>query len=398
MIPPFMPKSPKDAEVRLPRIPLVNPHAVERMWQILDSKTKPPRSLGRLEELAARFGALRMTPDQAVVLPVSGRKPVRLNYRATVVVAAADHGVIDEGVSAYPQAVTEQMLLNFEAGGAAINALCKVASAELIVVDVGTKRINPYRGLHVGKEAEPATTRVAAEVSPIRDWRIRAGSGNLARECALELAEVQQAVNLGLNLALELDRCGHTIVALGEMGIGNTTVASVLTAVFCGVTDPAERATLVGRGTGVDDAGLARKRDAVERALRLHNPDRANPWQVVAQVGGLEVAFLAGLAIGAAAHRMAVVLDGFISTAAALFAHALCPDVRQYMFASHSSVEPGHRLALQHLGLKPLLDFDLRLGEGSGAALVLPLFAAAVAVVNDMATFESAGVSERLGN
>lgn len=384
--------------VRLPRVPLVNPQAIERLWQVLDSKTKPPRSLGRLEELAVRFGALRLTPEQAVTLPLSIRKPIRLNCRATVVIAAADHGVIDEGVSAYPQSVTEQMLLNFEAGGAAINALCKAAGAELVVVDVGTKRMNPAANALGLKEAEPATTRVAADMSPVRDLRVRAGSANMARGPALELEEVQQAINLGLNMAVELDRCGNTVVALGEMGIGNTTVASVLTAVFCGVTEPSEVARLVGRGTGVDDAGLLRKRAAVERTLALHEPDPTQPWKVLTQVGGLEVIFLAGLAIGAAAHRMAVVLDGFISTSAALVANALCPDVKQYLFASHRSVEPGHQLALAHLGLEPYLDLQLRLGEGSGAALVLPLFAAATAIVNDMATFDSAGVSGPLGN
>lgn len=397
MMTPFAPKPSTESGVRLPRIPLVNPQAVARLWQVMDSKTKPPRSLGRLEELAVRFGALRLTPEQAVTAPLSTRRPIELTYRATVVVAAADHGVVHEGVSAYPQAVTEQMLLNFEAGGAAINALCKVAAADLVVVDVGTMRVNPHENV-MSKDTEPQTTRVAAMLSPVRDWRIRAGSGNLAQESALTLEDVQQAVNLGLNLADELDRCGNTVVALGEMGIGNTTVASVLTAVFCGVDDAAELEQLVGRGTGVDDAGLRRKRNAVAKALRLHTPDPHQPWQVMTQVGGLEVAFLAGVAIGAAASRIAVVLDGFISTAAALFANALNPDVKQYLFASHRSVEAGHQRALRHLGLEPHLDLQLRLGEGSGAALMLPFFAAATAIVNEMATFDSAGVSEALGS
>lgn len=388
----FETNSPHDGEVRLPRIPLVNPQAVERMWQVMDGKTKPPRSLGFLEELSVRFGSLRLTPEQALVLPLSSRKPIQLTYRAALIVAAADHGVTDEGISAYPQAVTEQMLLNFEAGGAAINALCKVAGAELIVVDVGTKRTEARGGVPA-REVEPATTRVTPSLSPVRDCRIREGSGNLARESALTLSEVEQAVDRGLDLAAELDRCGHTVVALGEMGIGNTTVASVLTAVFCRVDNPVERATLVGRGTGLDEAGLQRKINTVERALQLHGPNPDRPWQVLTQVGGLEIAFLAGVAIGAASHRMAVVLDGFISTSAGLVAAALAPEVNQYLFASHRSVEPGHARALRQLGLTPYLDLQLRLGEGSGAALVLPLFAAAVALINDMATFESAGVA-----
>ena len=370
---------PVDVAFRFPRIPMLDAQAYEGMWQLLDAKTKPPRSLGRLEDLAARFGALR---GEAQPLAV----------KAAVVVAAADHGVADERVSAYPQEVTAQMLLNFEAGGAAINALCKAAGAELIVVDVGTKGGLDSRGAN---EAEPETKRVAMTPSAIRRCRIRAGSGNFTLGPALELGEVEQAVGLGLMLAEELDESKVNVLGLGEMGIGNTTVAAALTAVFCRVNDPELRASLIGRGTGVDDAGLARKRQAVERALALHQPDPAQPWRVMTQIGGLEIALLAGLAIGAASRRMAVVLDGFISTAAGLAAQAWCPGVREYLFASHRSVEPGHHIALEKLELAPYLDLNLRLGEGSGAALLIPFFSAAAHLVNDMATFESADVSKR---
>lgn len=363
----------------LPHVPHIEPAALRRMWQVMDEKTKPPRSLGRLEELAVRFGALR-----GAVLP--------LDARASVVVAAADHGVADEQVSAYPQEVTRQMLFNFEAGGAAINALCKAAGADLLVIDVGTRT---FPAKSAADEAEPQTKRVAIASNPIRHCRIRSGSGNFTRQVALELEEVQQAVQFGLTVSHELEQRRVTIVGLGEMGIANTTVAAALTAVFCRVTSEAERALLVGRGTGVDDAGLARKRAAIERALALHQPDPADPWRVMTQIGGLEIAFLAGLAIGAASHRMAVVLDGFISTAAGLVAEAWCPDIRPYLFASHRSVEPGHGLALQKLDLAPYLNLELRLGEGSGAALLLPMFTAAANIVNQMATFDSAEVSRQ---
>lgn len=355
-------------------LPAVPPLAVEAQswrWAILDHKTKPPRSLGRLEELAAHFGALR--PEVA-----------RLSIRATVVVAAADHGVAEEGVSAYPQEVTGQMLRNFEAGGAAVNALARAAGAELVVVDVGTK---------TAPDDDLLSERVIA-ANPVRKLQIRSGSNNCATGPALDVGEVEQAVFSGLQLADELASRDVNVVALGEMGIANSTIAALLTAAFCSVLEPRERARLVGKGTGVDEAGLAKKVATVERAWALHQPDSRKPWQVAAQVGGLEIAFLAGLAIGAGSHRMAIVLDGFISTAAALLADALSPNVRQYFIASHRSQEPGHQVALRHLGLEPYLDLGLRLGEGSGAAAFLPLLNSAAAIFNDMATFEAAGVSE----
>ncbi len=230
-----------------------------------------------------RFASLRASREQTIV-PLYR---VSMVSKPAVVVAAADHGIAEEGVSAYPQKVTEQMLLNFESGGAAINALCKAAGAELFVVDVGTRR-DGETGEDGSLDLEPATKRVAISMNPVRQWRVRAGSGNMTRGFALTLAEVQQAVNLGLNLAVELDHAGITLVGLGEMGIGNSTVAAILTAVFCDVNDAASRATLVGRGTGVDDAGLERKRSAVERALALHKPNPADPWRVMTQVGGLK--------------------------------------------------------------------------------------------------------------
>lgn len=339
----------------LPEITPLDRQRLERAWAQLDQKTKPPRSLGRFEALIARYIAVRAEAISATWQPV-------------VVVMAADHGVAAAGVSAYPQAVTVQMLHNFAHGGAAINALCRAANAELMVIDVGTLGPTP---------------------AGVRDERVRAGSRNFDVEPALELQEVYKAFDVGLRVASELHARGTTLVALGEMGIGNTTVASALTSVFTG-HDPSE---VVGRGTGISDASLAQKREVVARALRQHEPDRNKPWEVLAKVGGLEVIALAGVCIGAASLGLPVLLDGFITGSAALAAQALCPNVTDYLFAAHRSSEPGHDFALQQLGLEPLLSWDLRLGEGSGAALCLPMFKAAIHLWHEMATFASAGVS-----
>jgi nicotinate-nucleotide--dimethylbenzimidazole phosphoribosyltransferase len=310
----------------------------------LDAKTKPQGSLGRIEDLAVRIAGIRGDPS-----------PGRL--RAAIVLAAADHGVAARGVSAYPQEVTRQMLANFEAGGAAICVLARLAGAELRVFDLG-----------VGAGTEDIT------VGP-------AMSRERAEEC----------VARGSAVADELAADGIGIVALAEMGIGNSTSASALAAALLGF-DP----TLVtGRGTGVDDAGLARKVDAVRRALAVNRVDDA--LGTLAALGGFEIAFLAGVATGAAQRGLVVLLDGFITGAAALVAERLSPGTRAAMVAAHLSPEPGHRLVLEALELEPLLDLRLRLGEGSGAALALPLLQAALAILDEMATFESAGVSNRNG-
>ncbi len=337
-----------------PSIEPLDQTTLGHIWAQLDDKTKPPRSLGLLEDTAARLFTIRPT----------SREP-----RAAVVVFAADHGVVDEGVSAYPQEVTVQMLRNFAAGGAAINALCASAGAELIVVDVGSSGPTP---------------------AGVRDENIRRGSDNLARGPALTENEVHQALEVGMRLATELADAGHDIVGLGEMGIGNTTVASALTAAL--LRAPVEQ--VVGRGTGINDARLAHKRLVIARALERHAAARsASDW--LCRVGGLEIAALCGLVLGAAHRKLAIVLDGFITTAAAVVAAAMAPTCKEYCFASHLSTEPGHAVALRALGLRPLLQLDLRLGEGSGAALSLPLFRAAAHIYHDMATFESAEVSRQ---
>jgi nicotinate-nucleotide--dimethylbenzimidazole phosphoribosyltransferase len=321
-----------------------------------DTLTKPPGSLGRLEEVAIRLAG------------ITGRARPILNRKA-IVVLAGDHRVVAEGVSAYPAAVTPQMVANFLHGGAAINVLARAAGARVVVVDVGVA--TPVAGAGL----------VARKVTP--------GTRNMAEGPALTRAEALQAIAVGFDVLDEQCAVGLDVVALGEMGIGNTTAASAITAALIGLPP----AAVTGRGTGVDDAALARKVGVVERALAINHPDPTDPLDVLAKVGGLEIAGLVGVALGAAARRIPVVVDGFIAGAAALVAAELCPQVRDYLIAAHVSAETGHRAILGHLGLSPLLDLDLRLGEGSGAALALPLVEAAARLLDEMATFAEAGMT-----
>lgn len=330
-----------------------------RIARLLDAKTKPPGSLGRIEELACRLAAIRGE------VPVGPLAPA-------IVVAAADHGVVDEGVSAYPQEVTGQMLANFAAGGAAVAVLAREARARLVVVDAGVV-------------APPAGPVRSVVVDGVR------GTGNIALGPAMPVDVAVTLIERGVALADDLIDDGIGVVAIGDMGIGNTTSAGAL----CAALLPADPARTCGPGTGLDDGGVARKVAVVRRALEANAPagGRADPVAILASLGGLEMAFLAGVILGAAARRVPVLLDGFVTGAAALVASALSPEVVGSLVAATRSPEPGHPLVLERLGLRPLLDLGLRLGEGSGAALALPLVRAAIAVVTDMATFEAAGVS-----
>lgn len=322
-----------------------------------DQLTKPRGSLGMLERLGVQLAAI-----QRRVTPVI-REPL-------VVVAAGDHGIAAEGVSAFPQEVTEQMLLNFLAGGAAINVLARAAGARLILLDAGSRaEIDEQPGLRVR--------------------RIRRGTGNFAREPAMTRAEALAAIEFGLEVAAGETANGVDLIAVGEMGIANTTAASAIVAALT-QRSPAE---VTGRGTGVDDAAWRRKCEIIAAALDLHAPDSEDPISVLMAVGGFEIAALAGVMVGAASAGAPVLLDGFITGAAALIAARLAPAVQPYMIAAHRSVEPGHRIVLETLALEPLFDLGLRLGEGSGAALAIPIVRSAAAILSEMATFESASVS-----
>jgi nicotinate-nucleotide--dimethylbenzimidazole phosphoribosyltransferase len=335
----------------------VDAEAARAAQAALDGKTKPRRSLGRLEDLVCQLASVRRDPAPG---PLS----------KAIVVLAADHGVADEGVSAYPAEVTAQMLANFARGGAAINVLARQVGARLLVADLGVRQ--------------------PAEAPGVRDLRIGPGTANLARGPAMTEAQARAALDAGVQLADELADDGVGLVGLGEMGIGNTTASSALCAALTGL--PPEEVT--GRGTGVDDPGLARKLDAIRRGLAVNRPDRGDPLGTLARLGGFEIAGLAGVTIGAAARRLGVVVDGFIASTAALVAVRLCPAVRGYLLPSHRSVEPGHSAVLRELALRPLLDLDCRLGEGTGAACAMALVDAALALLKDMATFTSAGVSD----
>lgn len=331
----------------------------------LDRLTKPPGSLGRLEELVITLAGITGRPDASVA-------------RRQVIVAAADHGVAQRGVSAYPPEVTAQMVANFVAGGAALNVLAGSVGASVTVVDVGVASPIPNTG-----RGEPMGGRLVRA-------RIRDGTADMTGGPAMSRAEALRAVAVGIGLVDDLRAKGRLdVLAVGEMGIGNTTAASAIIAAI--TREPVARVT--GRGTGVDDAALARKTDAIERALAVNAPDPADPLGVLAVVGGLEIATLVGLLLGAAANRVPVILDGFITGAAALVGAKLQPDLVPRLIASHRSPEPGHAIVLEHLGLRPYLDLEMRLGEGSGAVIVMGLLITACRIRDEMATFESAAIS-----
>ena len=349
-------------DAALVRIPRPRDEAAHEAGRLLDAKTKPLGSLGRLEDLACRLAAIRGEVPAAPLLPA-------------IVVAAADHGVAAEGVSPYPQEVTGQMLANFASGGAAVSVLAREADARLVVVDAGV--IDP-----------PSIDEVrSGTVKGVR------GSGNIARGAAMARQVAVGLIERGIALAEELAADGISVVGVGDMGIANTTAASAV----CAALLPADPSSVCGPGTGLDGPGVERKVEIVRAALRANDlsegRDAPEPVEVLASVGGLEIAFLTGVMLGAASRRVPVLLDGFVTGAAALIAVGLSPDMGGSLIAATRSPEPGHPLVLERLGLVPLLDLGLRLGEGSGAALALPLVRAAVAILTDMATFEGAGVS-----
>ena len=341
-------------------IPSLDVQAMERARARQAILTKPAGSLGRLEELSVRLAGMTERLDTPL-------------QDAVVFTLAADHGVSADGVSAYPREVTAQMVLNFLRGGAAINVLARAAGARVVVADIG----------------------IDADLPPhpeLRAVKVRRGTANIALGPAMSLDEAQAAVDAGRKLVVDEMVRGLDVALTGDMGIGNTTAAA---ATICALTGLGP-AGIVGRGTGVDDEGLARKRDAVRRALEVNaTAIRRGGLDAAAAVGGLEICGLAGVMLEAGRHRKPVIIDGFISGAAALVAVGIDPAVSAYLVASHRSQELGHGAVLERLGLRPLLDLELRLGEGTGAALALPIVRAAVRLLNEMATFGEAGVSER---
>ncbi len=329
----------------------------QRVQQHLDSLTKPRGSLGRLEEIAKEYCLMTGTDR-----PTMGKKHI--------FTFAGDHGVTEEGVSAFPREVTLQMVRNMASGGAAVCVLCRHVGAGLSIVDVGVD------GDLTGTEG-------------VIHRKVRRGTGNMTRAAAMSPGEAERAICVGIELARKAKEEGVTLLGTGEMGIGNTTPSSALFSVLLGL--PVEDVT--GRGTGVDDETYRRKMEVIRRAIEVNSPfDGA--MDALAKVGGLEIAAIAGLALGGARERIPVVIDGFISTAGSLVAMKMCEHARDYMFFSHRSGERGHRRFFEELGVSPILDLNMRLGEGTGAALAMDVVEASVRIYNEMATFHSAGVSE----
>ncbi len=357
---------PTDVAEIAARIPKLDESAMSAARERLERLAKPPGSLGRLEELAVWLAG------------VSGNA-TPLFPRKAVVVAAADHGVTAAGVSAYPAEVTAAMVRNFLAGGAAINVMARAQGATVLVVDAGVR-----------EDVGPSLNAPAAR---FQRRRIGAGTADMRHGPAMTRDQARRALTVGADVVRDLRDRGLDIVATGDMGIGNTTAAAAITATLTG--RPVEDVT--GRGAGLDDAGLERKRAVIQQALDTNHPDPADGLDVLHKVGGFEIGVLAGLVIAAAAQRIPIVIDGYISGAAALVAQAIAPASAQYCLAAHLSVEPGHRFALERLGLTPYLDLQMRLGEGTGAVLAFGLVEAASRVMSEMATFAEADVPDRAG-
>ena len=338
----------------------------------LDSLTKPQGSLGRLEEFAKRLVAitenLKPELDKKVIFTFAG-----------------DHGVVDEGVSAYPKEVTRQMVFNFLNGGAGINVLARHAGAEVVVVDIGVD-------YDFSNPSVSPLTKGGIKGGLFVSKKVLYGTKNMRKGPAMTRDEALRCIEIGINLADEYTLKGYRIFGTGDMGIGNTTPSSAIAAVLTG--KPVSEVT--GRGTGISDVTLKRKIKVVEDAISLNEPDPSDPIDVLSKVGGAEIGGIAGLIIGAASKRIPVVIDGFISTAGALIAYCLEPKTMDYMFAAHNSAEIGHRAMLQKIGLSPILDLNLRLGEGTGVALAMLMIDSGLKIYKEMATFNEAGISEKV--
>ena len=318
----------------------------------------PTRALGRLHEISERLCGIQKTMQPSI-------------NRKAILVMAGDHGVVEEGVSAYPQEVTGAMVQTFLAGGAGINAIARHVVADVYVVDMGIK---------AELDGVDSDQLIIHKIAP--------GTANFARGPAMSRKDAEQSILFGFQEASRLYQNGVEILGTGDMGIGNTTPSAAIAAVICG----GDLEEMVGRGTGVDIEGLARKRDAVARGIAVNSPDPSDGLDVLAKVGGFEIGAIAGCVLSAGFHSHPVVIDGFISTAGALIARTLCPLVTDYLFAGHCSEESGHRAMLEYLKLDPILDLGMRLGEGTGAALAMSIMQGAVSVFKEVMTFEEAGV------
>lgn len=332
---------------------------MEKVQKRLDNLTKPQGSLGRLEELAKH------------ITGITGKESPTLKHKV-IFTLAADHGVTEEGVSAYPKEVTPQMVYNFLRGGAGINVLAKQVNARVVIVDIGVDGQLSGNGY--------------------KSCKINMGTRNFAKGPAMSRADAIKSIETGIRLVEEEISNGLDIIGTGDMGIGNTTVSSAITAVFtdCKVED------VTGYGTGINEATWSKKVESIKKGIALNKPDASDPIDVLAKVGGYEIGGIAGLILGAARHRITVVIDGFISGAGALIATKLAPQAKDFIIASHCSQERGHKYALSYMDLKPFLDLNLRLGEGTGAALAMSLCESAVRILNEMATFGEASVSEKI--
>jgi len=349
-------------------IPTLDTSISVKTQKILDNLTKPVGSLGELEEIAKR------------VAIISGHEKPKIKNKFVFVVAA-DHDVVEENVSAYPQEVTYQMVLNFLKGGAAINVFSKHTGCEVIVVDAGVKK--------------------NFNISENKNFKIKKvnnGARNFTKGPSLSKQEVEQLVLNGIELVEELvennpkENDENFLVCVGDMGIGNTTVASALTSFICGVAAK----DVVGRGSGIDDEKLKNKIKVIENSIEINNPDLNDPIDILSKIGGCEISCMTGIILGCAYYRIPIILDGFISTSAALVASCFSCKVIQYMFAGHLSLEPGHKIQLEFLGLKPILSLNMRLGEGTGAVLASSIIELSCKILNEMATFDTAGVSKNL--
>ncbi|MEW6419844.1 MAG: nicotinate-nucleotide--dimethylbenzimidazole phosphoribosyltransferase [Nitrospirota bacterium] len=356
----------------LNKITPIDPNFYIMAQKRLDDLTKPKGSLGRLEEFVKKLVAI--TED---IMPVLDKK--------VIFTFVGDHGVADEGVSAYPKEVTRQMVFNFLKGGAGINVLARHAGAEVVVVDIGVD-------YDFSNPSVSPLTKGGIKGGLFVSKKVLYGTKNMRNGPAMTKDEALRCIEIGINLANEYALKGYRIFGTGDMGIGNTTPSSAIAAFLTGKSV----AEVTGKGTGIDDIALRKKIKVIEDSISINKPDPSDPIDVLSKVGGAEIGGIAGLIIGAASQRVPVVIDGFISTAGALIAYCLEPNTKDYMFAAHNSVEIGHKVMLEKIGLRPILDLDLRLGEGTGAALAMLMIEAGLKIYKEMATFSEAGVSNKI--